>query len=171
MYFYDCQLQECPYYIRLVSDYDCWKYTLEPDTTHFKLGIETVDFDALDCIWRELDTLSEYFQTKLIEKGKVIKEYIDKDNDMYRKNYSYETEVDGYKCLVVNKKTNSWVFGQEYYNYPLVMIWVFNGDVYSYSLYSNDPTVDCSKIAERLGGGGHKGAAGFISKELLFKKI
>lgn len=31
--------------------------------------------------------------------------------------------------------------------------------------------IDCSKIAEKYGGGGHKGAAGFNSDKLLFKKI
>lgn len=38
------------------------------------------------------------------------------------------------------------------------------------AIYSSNKEIDCSKIAESFGGGGHKGAAGFSSDELLFKK-
>ena len=51
------------------------------------------------------------------------------------------------------------------------MVWAFNGEKYSYTLYSNDKNVDCSKIAEKYGGGGGRGASGFSSNELLFKKV
>ena len=33
-----------------------------------------------------------------------------------------------------------------------------------------EPSIDCSKIANKFGGGGHKGAAGFRSKENIFAK-
>ena len=39
-----------------------------------------------------------------------------------------------------------------------------------YGLYS-EGKVDVSKIAEKYHGGGHQGASGFSSKELIFKKI
>ena len=51
------------------------------------------------------------------------------------------------------------------------MVWVFNGTKYSYSIFSSNLNVDCSKIAEKYSGGGHKGAAGFSSDELLFKRV
>jgi len=180
MYFYNCEFDTIPYYIKLVSDYDCWIYKFDPDTTHFKLGIESENFDALDLIWKSLfdesDNIGYYkmvasAKERLIGTGKIIKGYIDQDNNYYREHFSYETEIEGYKCLVVNRKTNSWVFGEKYSDYPLVMVWVFNGTKYSYSIFSGDSTVDCSKIAEKFGGGGHRGAAGFSSDELLFKKI
>lgn len=34
-------------------------------------------------------------------------------------------------------------------------------------LYSEDESISCKEIAERHGGGGHKGAAGFRSTNLL----
>lgn len=166
-----------PFFVQLVSDYDCWKFKQEPHTTHFKLGIETVKYDALDEIWDALfcddanylpgrdDTLN-----KLVGKGRIIKNYIDETNTYYREHFAYESKIAGHKCLVVNKKTNSWVFGEKYNEYPLVMVWVFDGTKYTYSIFSGDPSVDCSKIAESYGGGGHKGAAGFSSDEMLFKK-
>ncbi|MBU5331711.1 hypothetical protein KQI61_05840 [Anaerocolumna aminovalerica] len=170
MYCYNKDYYDVPYYIKLVSDYDCWQYKYEPDTTYFKLGVESEKFDALDPIWTCFSDENGVL-TSLIDMGKVIKNFIDQDNTYYREHFAYESEIAGHKCLVVNKKTNSWVFGDKYNEYPLVMIWVYDGRNYVYSIFSNNKDVDCSKIAENYGGGGHKSAAGFNSKELLFKKL
>lgn len=170
IYLHDVQFDDLPYPVQLVSDYDCWQYKFDPDTTYFKLGIETENFDALDDIW--FDLLRKHpIVYELIKTGKIIKNYIDQNNNYYRSHFAYETEIEGLKCLVVNKKTNSWVFGEKYYEYPIVMLWVFDGEKYIYSIFTNNENVDCSKIAEKYGGGGHRGAAGFTSKELLFKKV
>lgn len=181
MYCYNKSFKEIPLYVKLVSDYDCWQFNYGLQTTYFKLGVETFSNDALDEIWLSLQDEYSFFDrtgfrknTKsplqdTIERGKLIKVYIDLDNTYYREHFSYESKIDGYKCLVVNKKSNSWIFGEKYNEYPLVVVWVFNGRNYVYSIFSSNADVDCSKIAEKYGGGGHKGAAGFNSKELLFK--
>ena len=172
MYCYDKDFDNIPYYVKLVSDYDCWQYKFEPNTTFFKIGMETVNFDALDEAWVKLydDDDGEYIN--LIKNvGSTIKGFIDNDNTYYREHFSYESEIAGHKCLVVNKKTNSWVFGEKYREYPLVMVWVFDGSKFTYGIFSSNKEIDCSKIAESYGGGGHKGAAGFSSTELLFKKV
>lgn len=177
MYFNKCEFKEVPYYIQLVSDYDCWIYNFDPDTTYFKIGMETFEYDALDIIWKALyegfyDNTSLSVSVKsIIETGKIIKGYIDRDNEQYRNQYAYESAIGGYKALVVNRKTNSWIFGDKYNEYPLVCVWAFNGEKYSYSIFSSNSEVDCSKIAESYGGGGHKGAAGFSSNDMLFEKI
>ncbi len=173
MYLFGCEFDDLPYFIKLISDYDCWLYKFEPDTTFFKIGVETEKFDALDDVWIDLfkDEEKGFIVTidDLIETGKIIKGYIDRDNEQYRKSFAYETKIVGHKCLAVNRKSNSWIFGEKYNEYPLVMVWVFDGKKYIYSIFSSNKDVDCSKIAESYGGGGHKGAAGFSSDELLFK--
>lgn len=45
---------------------------------------------------------------------------------------------------------------------------VFNGHEWRYSLRSTK--VDCSKVAMLYGGGGHKGAAGFNTKECVLER-
>ena len=45
--------------------------------------------------------------------------------------------------------------------YQICCVFAYNGSKWSYSIFSSDPEVDCSKIAESFGGGGHKGVAGF----------
>lgn len=181
MYCYNKEFDEIPLYIKLVSDYDCWQFNYGLQTTNFKLGIETFQNNALDEIWLDLQEEYDFFNNTgfrknaksllqdIIKKGELIKVYIDLDNTYYREHFAYESEIEGYRCFVVNKKSNSWIFGEKYSEYPLVMVWVFDGNNYVYSIFSNNEDVDCSKIAEKYGGGGHKGAAGFSSKELLFK--
>ena len=161
-------LDRIPMFIRYVDDYDCWKFNLGEKTTYFKLGIETVNYDALDKIWNNFNIFPETLGI-ILTTGKAIKQYVDMDNKQYRNQYAYESIIGGYKALIVNRKTNSWIFGEKIKEYPIVCVWAFNGNDFSYSVFSEDKSVDCSKIAESYGGGGHKGAAGFSSKELLFK--
>ena len=132
------------------------------------------EHNALNTLWKIFYSENNFphkILNEVIHKGITIKSYIDKDNTQYRNAWSYESEIDGHKCLVINRKSNSWIFGDKVKEYPVTMVWAFNGEKYSYSIYSIDPSIDCSKIAEKFGGGGHKGAAGFMSTDLLFKKI
>ena len=73
--------------------------------------------------------------------------------------------------MVVNRSCNSLIFGDLYNKYPLVATFVFDGKKYKYSIYSNDRSVKCNEIAAKFGGGGHAGAAGFISDKLEFPYI
>jgi oligoribonuclease NrnB/cAMP/cGMP phosphodiesterase (DHH superfamily) len=175
MYLYDVdELDFCPKFVQYVSDYDCWKYNLSKSTTYFKLGLEMHNFNALDDIWISLLELDNFLDiltlNKIIADGEKIKQFIDKDNAQYLKNFGYKSIINGLPCYVVNKKSNSWIFGDKINEYPVVVVYAFNGDKYSYSIFSTNKDVDCSKIAESFGGGGHKGAAGFCSSKLLFKK-
>ena len=177
MYFNDISvLEDCPMYIQLVSDYDCWLFTLGEDTMYFKYGIDSVPNDALDPIWDGLYSQSEGVNDievleETIDIGRAVDSYVKSTNAYYRSHFAYESEISGYPCMVVNRKSNSAIFGELYKEYPIVMTWVFDGTKYTYSIFSSNADVDCSKIAERFGGGGHKGAAGFTSNELLFKKV
>jgi len=172
MYLYNADFDnDIPYFIELISDYDCWINKYYPDTTRFKIGLETTDYDALDCIWILLR--SEYFNKtdELLHRGQIIKGYIEKEHKSYRDTYAYETTINGIKCLAINRKSNSWIFGEKYNEYPIVMVYAFNGEKWSYSIFSSDENVDCSKIAESYsGGGGSKGAAGFSLDDMPFKK-
>jgi len=162
-----------PSYLHFISDYDTW--THKPEITeYFILGINS-DIDGLhplkSKVWEEFENEPELYK-KWTDKGKIIKNYIDTKNAEYRELYMYESLYDGITCAVINNKTNSWIFGDCYEKYPFVVVWVFDGKQYIYSLYSNNANVDCSEIVKKLSdgkGGGHKGAAGFRSNHLIFK--
>lgn len=171
MWFANSPFSKIPYAVQLVSDYDCWLYHFGDVTTHFKLGMDLVSNNVLDPIWSQLfGSHGDAYAGEVARRGEQIKQYIDTQNTFYREHFAYESEICGHKCLVVNKKTNSWVFGEKYNQYPCVVVWVFNGERYIYSVFSSDPAVDCSQIAATYGGGGHRGAAGFTTSDLILKK-
>lgn len=173
MYLYECEYEEIPTFIKLVSDFDCWLFTME-HTLEFKYALEAKDHDALDIVWNKLirdnASIMKAYLNKLFDRGKIISKYVKKEYEEYRKKYAYESRIDNYKCLVVYRSCNSLIFGDLIKEYPIVSIWAFDGEKYKYSIYSDKPEIDCSKIAEKFGGGGHKGASGFTSKELILKK-
>ncbi len=172
MYFNQCNFEDIPMFLQYVSDFDCWIHKYE-ESLYFKYAIETTDYDALDIIWNRLVRDSKIADNPhlktMIENGKVISKYVEKEYEQYRKMYAYESVIDDIECLVVNRSCNSLVFGELIKDYPIVAIWAYNGKVYKYSLYSERPEIDVSKIAEKFGGGGHKGAAGFVSKFMILK--
>lgn len=156
-----------PLFVKLVSDYDTWQLKIR-ESTFFKLGIDGTNYGPLNSIW---DILYKDYKNKvnknlldLIKNGEIIKKYLDKSYEEKRLKNSYESKFEGLKALVINEDSNSWVFGEEIKNYPIVINWVYTKGLYKYSLYTDDINVDCSKLAEKYNGGGHKGAAGFSSK-------
>lgn len=49
------------------------------------------------------------------------------------------------------------------------MSYVYDGNLYNILSFSSNEDIDCSKLAEKYGGGGHKGAAGFSSNTIVFE--
>ena len=172
MYLYNCEYEFIPQFLKHISDFDCWMFKYE-DTLAFKYAIEMHDHDALDLLWNQLmrdeQITSHPLLHTMIKDGTVIKEYVENELEDYRKRYAYESELEGYKCLVINRSCNSLIFGDKVKEYPIVALWAYNGDQYRYSIYS-EQGVDCSKIAEKYGGGGHKGASGFTLNKLILPK-
>jgi hypothetical protein len=119
--------------------------------------------------WEELFDIERVQQ--ITEEGGLILKYQQTENEKYIKASSFETELDGLKCIAVNKMlTNSMLFTSiwdpEKYDAMLAFGWR-NGQ-WTVSLYSDKPDIDVSGIAKNRGGGGHKGASGFQCKELPF---
>ena len=173
MHFANCTYDDIPYFIKLISDFDCWIFK-ESATKPFKFAIESKDYGVMSPLWNvlvrdEINDNREYLN-EMVAEGEIIHKYVKRDYKEYRKQYAYVSEIEGYKCLVINRRANSMIFGDKIEDYPVVVIWVFDGEKYRYSIYSEKDGIDCSKIAEKFGGGGHKGAAGFVSEQLILIK-
>lgn len=174
MYFYGCPFEKIPRFVQLVSDFDCWIFSYGSTTLWFKYGIESQNYGVMSPLWNalvrdEINDNREYL-SKLVENGEIISKYVKREYKEYLKRYGYVTELDGNACLVVNRSANSLIFGDKINDYPLVALWAYDGKQYKYSIYTESDAIDCAKIAEKYGGGGHKKAAGFVSNELIFKK-
>ena len=76
---------------------------------------------------------------------------------------------EGYKCFAMNLA----MISSDHFKsvneeeYDMFIGFSYNGKSWNYSLRSTK--VDCSQIAMKYGGGGHKGASGFSTDELIFR--
>ena len=172
MYFTNKAFKEIPTFVKYVSDYDTWKFNYK-DSLNFFYGLQTNEYGATDIIW---DTFyNEYLETKedtlnnVVEKGKIIDKYVKLTDRETFLELAFASSFEGIKCWAINSNKGSLIFGDNYNDYPLAITFSFDGNEYTYSLYSSAENVDCAKMAEKYGGGGHKGAAGFRSKEMLLK--
>lgn len=162
-------VKEAPKFTKLIADWDVWKFEFGDQTRLFNMGFEIYDKSPEDDIWSMLmdnDTLTY----RIIDDGKLLTKYRDVWAKNYCKTKGFEVEFEGYKCFAMNLGCCN----SEYFNsldkskYDILVPFCFDGSLYTYSLYSTN--VDVSKIAQKYGGGGHKGASGFQSKELIFGK-
>lgn len=163
---------ELPNYIHIIDDYDRWIGKYGDITTKFKYAMDAKNHDYHSAVWSNLiSDQDDKYLNKLVSRGSYIMDYANNDNKLYFNSFSYESIISGYRAIVVNKKCNSYIFGEHYGEYDIHCVFAFDGEKYSYSIYSNRDDINCAEIAESYGGGGHRGAAGFSSTELLFKKV
>ena len=122
-----------------------------------------------DKLWGDLFN-SDALVRQICNEGKAILRYQSKMDRKYIKLFGKETEFEGHKAIAVNKgQCNSKLFDDLKIDYPLQISYVrLPTKKWTVSLYSLKPDIDCSAIAKKHGGGGHKGAAGFQCESLPF---
>lgn len=155
-----------PMFTRLIGERDVWDWQHGEQTKNFFAGINCFDTRPESFLWKQLLGGA----TKWIEeKGVIVEEYRSQQRRELLDSWAYESEFEGYSCIVCNVDDSSELFDSLSKQYDLKVEWVFDGNAYNVSLYSD--SIDVSKVAVKHGGGGHKGAAGFETKELPFKAI
>lgn len=177
---YEYLFGACPMIIEYLSAYDVWDKSIfdwedvmnvqyamraEIGLNVYKMQnfIENIDFDD------EIGQLSE-----LKAKGKAIRDFLAVKNQGEVENYSFIGKIDGEKALFMNtlefnsttfhSRTPDWLDGEEVKF--LAPFAVQSNGLVRFSLYQTEGKfdVDCCEMADRFGGGGHKGAAGFQVK-------
>lgn len=159
-----------PKYIKLAGDWDVWEHLYGAETKAYAIWFGAKVKSPLDDLF--FDKLKdEKYLNRYCEDGAQMIEYRKGWAKTFMERYGFETTIDGYRAFVANLGNgNSEFFGNLIDDYDIIGTFCFNGESYTCSLYSNKENVDCSVICLKRGGGGHKGAAGFIAKELPFKK-
>jgi len=155
----------------LVSWYDTWQHHMDLNILPFHYGLLTFDTDPKTSqIWERLGNTSEV--DYIINSGKTILEYINRDNRAYAQATIFETKLDGYSALAINRGlTNSKIFDsiQEAMDFDIQILFSWAKTKWKVSLFSIGHHADVSKIAVKHGGGGHPGASGFHCDKLPFK--
>ena len=164
---------DLPLFVKLLAEYDVWNHS-DPRTLAFQYGMRQFKNTYPDNqdFWLSLFDTEEV--QRITEVGSIILNYQISDNEKYARACAFEIEIDGLKCIAINKGlTNSQLFDSvwdpDVYDAMLSFIW--RKGQWTVSLYSDKDNIDVSEIAKARGGGGHKGASGFQCKELPFKLI
>lgn len=194
---------QVPLYIKYVNSWDIWKWD-QPKTREFHYGMLAIEHDPKNTnavihvckngatpynidMFHQTDLCKEaeaLFIEETVQKGKDIINYMDIQNRDLCKQYAFpffiidtrEKEEKIYTAVALNKLGNSTMFGNLIDACDIVVPFMFNGEKYIYSLYTNKNYIDCSELAkilgtvDGLGGGGHKQAAGFQALHRIIHK-
>lgn len=163
--------EDMPLAILLVADWDTWTFNYRKHTKYFHTAFEMLEYEP----WQG----DEWFELikdpyVLIEQGRLLYQYKQKQAEEYIKSKGFAVEFEGYKCFTVNHGLiNSDFFESVDDMYDVYIGFAYNGGSkkWSYSLRAANDDVDVSKIAVKYGGGGHKGAAGFVSDKYVLGEM
>jgi oligoribonuclease NrnB/cAMP/cGMP phosphodiesterase (DHH superfamily) len=175
---------DIPWAVRALGAWDVWKWKTFPNAHAFQMGLRLTKSDYFDLeetrqLWTTLlqDVGGDGDVVQgLITKGKVVIEYQEAEMKHIIAAGRIITftppHMDPIQVLAVNSVGNSLLleFARRYkpdlytldkVQAVLTFIWV--KDRWKISLYSDRPDVHCGSIARAMGGGGHRGAAGWVN--------
>lgn len=178
-----------PEIVRLLGRYDCFGHKNTPEelkVLEFQYGARGV-ISNYEEAYKELIECQTYFpqsgyptrEGEILEIGKAIYSYLCTEAKQSYKNgftitfdnvpdrHPMDSFVKYYerKFICINKERfNPINFGIDYHKdgYDGAACFHYANGKWNFSLYNDNGNVDCSAIAKQYGGGGHKGAAGFI---------
>lgn len=176
--------QKMPELVRLLGRYDCFGHKgteEEQKVLEFQFGARqniTNPEEALRVLRDYLE--SDYQAMSLIEtihfEGKAIYKYLCTEaKQIYAKKFDVKfiESIDDIhivrKFACVNtERFNPVNFGIDYHKdgYDGFASFYYENKKWNFSFYNDNGEVDCSAIAKRFGGGGHKGAAGVRVEDL-----
>lgn len=172
-----------PVNVLLLGKYDSWR---DQDKKHwdtkilpFQYGMRLEKTDPIDNyelweLWFNTN-LQQVCIENVVDKGNVVLTYENVQNEITMKN-SFEHTLTLYfdcvpqKCICVNspiRNSNLFksVWDEELYDYMIVYSETKKRE-WGFSAYTTKKGKDASRIAKIFGGGGHVGAAGWISPTL-----
>lgn len=178
--------ESAPEGLDLLAEYDVWdhsRHDWQEEILPFQFGMRNLDWldDMILAQKQSSDHLYELagafiercnWFTDVIHDGTIILKYQEIQNKMTAKRaFCYHFE--GVTFAVINGHGNSDVFKTVDFSHQAVMFFNFKpGLGWRFSLYSSPCNeeglgdLDLSVIAKKFGGGGHRGAAGFVERDL-----
>jgi hypothetical protein len=154
-----------PYTVEMLGRYDVWDLSEDVLSFQFGIGVEKLDLADDEDNWKALFRNAPSITQRIIANGKVIQEYATKQNADYCTATCFDADFEGLHVCVANRARTSSQLFDSLWNpkvYDAMMTFYHTDpDHIKVSLYSTKPEVECGQICKRLGGGGHRGAAGF----------
>lgn len=164
-----------PLWLAYVDDFDCWKL-ITRKSNYFQLGVYTAGLnfvitdDSDEKIFSPVWDKIIYVDT-FIKDGEAVYRF---NENKYKEEFgdTFVWEYKGKRILCKNAISgNGYNFLDRMKEYDAAMIFYYSAKIgkWSYGIYADKLSdFNCKEFAEKFGGGGHKGAAGFRTKDLLF---
>jgi len=168
--------ESSPMAVKLIADYDVWRFKYKDKTTNFYYGIQSENYEKPDSnLWKYLlikGAPATSMIKKILRNGICINSYVDNKNKQFISNNKAYINFEGIKFITANKRSNSMIFDSvDPETFDAMLLFGFNGKTWNISLYSSSKEIDMSVIARKYGGGGHAGAAGFEADFKTLEKI
>jgi nanoRNase/pAp phosphatase (c-di-AMP/oligoRNAs hydrolase) len=167
---------EIPKAVRLLGTYDTYRNygseEWENETLPFQYGMRSLisSPEEFDMRLLENSKTSEDIIKEITEQGKTILRYVRKTEDDICARKSFEAEFDGFKAICLNKSSfNSLTFRKRYDSskHDIMIGFHHNGKYWSVTIYTTHEHINCTEIAAKFGGGGHRKASGFSVDNIL----
>lgn len=159
-----------PELVRLLGRYDCFghKGTYEElDVLQFQYAARTFISNPLEAL-NTLENITDTSIDEWMRIGAGIYAYLCTEaQQTYSKRFT--TLLGGYTFACVNQERfNPINFGIDYHKdgYDGFACFWYSKGKWTFSLYNDNGLVDCSEICKSRGGGGHKGASGFVADNI-----
>lgn len=171
-----------PIAVRLAGEYDIWDKR-DPDADLFQYGLRSQEITP--SYWNGMfehdqgpdNAMPHRYNgvvMALLEQGKSVRYAQQTQDKSLVEHRSFIIELDGIKFLCLNTgRYNSLTFESKDVpetGHDALMGFAFTGKLWTISMYhaKHRTDLDLSKIAVKHGGGGHRGACGFTSKDITF---
>jgi len=169
----NAKIYPVPRYIDLIGDRDIWAFKYGDESRKFFAASVLYDLDpSSDFWWKCENKLNTDFWHILLLQGNTLLQASKMQAVERVKANAFLTTLDGFEMLALNHwPTSSEAFGGDelFTKHTILCCFYYTGTKFSVSLYSQ--SVDVSTICKAHGGGGHKGAAGFICDTLPFTSV
>lgn len=157
-----------PDLIRLAGEYDIWDHR-DPDAKALQFGLRCcTESELANLVRAQFEGTPEGggILLNVIDGGRMVKSYCDKQNDEYSAAFSQTIQWEGltFCALNIGQRGNSDLLrGGIKPEHDALFAWRWTGDKVLVSLYHapGKEHHDLSQIAVRYGGGGNRGACGF----------
>lgn len=158
--------KKVPHFINVIEDRDIWKWNLK-DSKNLILYLDSFPYSIEK--WQEFLFDFEPESPKYSEilmQGSAIRRYKDSTVEVLL-NSKHKMVIDGNEIWAVNSPYLRDDIGEQLcVGEPFSAVYFMDKDQYRFSLRSSDSGIDVSIIASKLGGGGHRNAAGFTINNL-----
>jgi oligoribonuclease NrnB/cAMP/cGMP phosphodiesterase (DHH superfamily) len=158
--------KKVPHFINVIEDRDIWKWNVK-DSKDLILYLDSFPYSIEK--WQEFlfdfePESSRY--NEILMQGSAIRRYKDSTVKVLL-SLKHKMVIDGKEIWAVNSPYLRDDIGEQLcVGEPFSAVYFMDKDQYRFSLRSSDSGIDVSIIASKLGGGGHRNAAGFTINNL-----